>query len=93
MIIDALLSVFATILNQLIGGIIKLLGNPVTLSTELLETITETKEKLGLIYIFVPLDAITNCLTILATALGTWALFKLTMWILDILRIGKSYNE
>lgn len=93
MIFDAILTAFASITNIIIGGLIRYLGDPVSIPATQLEALAEFRARLYLINSFLPITEMFTILSLLATALTTWALFKLVMWIFDLFRIGKSYQE
>lgn len=91
MITDSIIAIFAWFGNTFIGGILRL-SSPVEINTGILSAILEFQKNIYLINIFTPISEIGICLGIIGTALITWGTFKLTMWIFDLFRIGKSYK-
>jgi len=93
MMLDYLLIALAWLMNNTIGGLVRSFGDPVSLPESFVGAISKFQENLYLINSFLPILEIYYILNIMGLALLIWGGFKLTMWVMELLRIGKSYNE
>jgi len=93
MILDLIFGFLGNIANLTIGGILRLLGDPVTLDAGTTVFLAKAQDTVYLVDQFLPISEINLCLNLIAVMLTLWFSFKFYMWITEWLKIGKSWQE